>query len=272
MHQPVTVTVTQDILPPTASAGADGLLTCDITSLTLDGLGSSTNGNYFYQWTTQNGNILVGANGLSPVVTAGGTYNLSVTNTDNGCTDTDQVVVTTNTVPPVVAIASPGVIGCTQPTVLLNGGGSAGGVNIMYEWTTVNGNIVGSTNTNMATVNTSGSYTLSVLNTTNGCSATQTVQVSDNTVLPFAEAGPPFTLTCAVDKTTLQGSGSSGAIYAYTWTTQGGNFVSGTNSPNPVVNQPGTYALLVTNTTTGCTQTDNVQVFVETNVPTDFEI
>jgi len=266
----VTVTVTQDILEPTAAAGADGLLTCDITSLTLDGSGSSTNGSFFYQWTTPNGNILVGANGLSPVVTAGGTYNLSVTNTVNGCTDTDQVVVTTNTQPPVVAIASPGVIGCTQPTVLLNGGGSAGGANIMYEWTTVNGNIVGSTNTNMATVNSAGQYTLSVLNTTNGCSASQTVQVSDNTVLPFAEAGPPFTLTCAVDKTTLQGSGSSGSIYTYTWTTQGGNIVSGANSPSPVVNQPGTYALLVTNTTSGCTQTDNVQIFVETNVPTGF--
>ncbi|MFN0174275.1 MAG: choice-of-anchor L domain-containing protein [Saprospiraceae bacterium] len=266
----VTVTVTQDILPPTAAAGSDGLLTCAVTSLTLDGSGSSTNGSFFYQWTTQNGNILVGANGLSPVVIAGGTYQLSVTNTVNGCTDTDQVVVNTNTVPPVVAIASPGVIGCTQPTVLLNGSGSAAGANIMYEWTTANGNFVGNTNTNMATVNTSGNYTLSVLNTTNGCSATQTVQVSDNTVLPFAEAGPPFTLTCAVDKTTLQGSGSSGSIYAYTWTTQGGHIVSGANSPNPVVNQPGTYALLVTNTTTGCTQTDNVQVFVETNVPTGF--
>ncbi len=267
----VTVIVPQDIQDPTASAGANGLLTCAITSLTLNGNGSSANGNYFYQWTTPNGNILVGANSLAPVITEGGSYDLVVVNNDNGCTDTDQVLVNTDTQDPVVAIASPGVIGCTQLTVLLNGAGSSGGPNIQYEWTTPAGNILGATNANTATVNTAGQYTLSVLNNNNGCSASQTVQVGDNTVLPQAEAGPPFTLTCAVERATLQGSGSNGAIYAYTWTTQAGHIVSGANSPSPVVNQPGTYALLVTNTTTGCTQTDNVQVFVETNVPTDFE-
>lgn len=267
----VTVTVPQDIQDPTASAGADGLLTCAITSLNLDGSGSSGNGNFFYQWTTPNGNILVGANSLSPVITQGGSYDLMVTNNDNGCTDTDQVLVNTDTQDPIVAIASPAVIGCTQPSVVLNGSGSAAGANIQYEWTTTNGNILNGTNTNSATVNSSGQYTLNVLNTSNGCSASQSVQVSDNTVLPQAEAGPPFTLTCDVNQTTLQGSGSTGSIYSYSWTTQGGNIVSGANSPNPVVNQPGTYALLVTNTTTGCTQTDNVQIDVETNVPTDFE-
>lgn len=267
----VTVTVPQDIQDPTAVAGTDGLLTCAITSLTLNGSGSSINGNFFYQWTTPNGNILVGANSLSPVISAGGSYDLVVVNNDNGCTDTDQVIVDTDTDDPVVAIATPGVIGCTQPTVLLDGSDSDSGSNIIFEWTTVGGNILGGTTDNTVTVNTSGQYTLNLLNTSNGCSASQTVQVSDNTVLPLAEAGPPFTLTCDVNQAILQGSGSNGSIYSYTWTTQGGNILSGANSQSPVVNQPGTYALLVTNTTTGCTQTDEVQIFVETNVPTDFD-
>lgn len=266
-----TVSVTQDILNPTALAGNDGTITCDITTITLNGIGSSANGNYFYQWTTSTGNILVGANGLMPVVTAGGIYILLVTNNDNGCTATDQAVINTDTQNPLVTITNPGVIGCTQPTVLLSGAGSASGINIQYEWTTINGNLVGVTSTNTATVSSAGQYTLSVLNTSNGCSASQSVQVSDNIVLPLAEAGPPFTLTCAANQTTLQGSGSTGAIYAYSWTTQGGNILGGINSPNPIVNQSGTYALLVTNTTTGCTQTDDVQIFVETNEPTGFE-
>lgn len=266
-----TVNVPQDIQNPIASAGTNGVLTCTVTSLTLNGSGSSANGNFFYQWTTPNGNILVGANSLAPVITAGGSYDLVVVNNDNGCTATDQVLVTTDTQAPLVAIATPAVLGCTVPTVLVNGAGSASGPNIQYGWTTNGGNFVSGTNSNSATVNAAGTYTLNVLNTTNGCSSSQSVQVSDNTVLPQAEAGPSFTLTCDIDHATLQGSGSSGAIYAYSWTTQGGHIVSGANSPSPVVNQPGTYALLVTNTTTGCTQTDNVQIFVETNVPTDFD-
>lgn len=268
----VTVAVPQDIQDPTASAGTDGLLTCAITSLTLDGNGSSGNGNFFYQWVAGNGgNILVGANSLAPVITAGGTYTLTVINNDNGCTDTDQVLVNTDTQHPPIVIATPGVIGCTQPTVLLNGNGSATGPNIQYAWTTTNGNFVGASDQINATVNSSGQYTLNVLNTGNGCSSSQTVQVTDNIVLPLAEAGPPFTLTCDVTQTTLHGSGSTGPIYSYAWATQGGHIVSGANTQTPVVNQPGTYSLLVTNTTTGCTQTDNVDVAVETNVPTDFD-
>ncbi|MDX1912290.1 MAG: choice-of-anchor L domain-containing protein [Saprospiraceae bacterium] len=265
-----TVNVPQDIADPTAEAGANGLLTCAITSISLDGTGSSANGNFFYQWTTTNGNILVGANSLTPMVIAGGTYTLIVTNNDNGCSASDQVIVNTDTQAPLVAIASPGVIGCTQPSVVLNGSGSTGGPNIQYEWITADGNILSGGSSNTATVNSAGQYILNVLNTSNGCSASQSVQVSDNIVLPLAEAGPGFTLTCNVTQTALQGSGSTGNIYSYAWTTQNGNIVSGANTLQPVVNEPGAYSLLVTNTTTGCTQTDNVEIIVETNVPTDF--
>lgn len=267
----VTITVPEDIQNPTAVAGTDGLLTCAVTSLNLNGIGSSANGNFFYQWTTPNGNILVGPNTLSPVITAGGSYDLTVVNLDNGCTATDQVIVNTDTQNPVVAIASPAVLGCTQPTVLLDGAGSSSGPNFQYEWTTTNGNIVSGGTTKAATVSSAGLYTLDILNNFNGCAASQMVQVSDNTVLPQAEAGPTFTLTCNVEQVTLQGSGSNGSIYSYAWMTQGGNILSGANSPSPVVNQPGTYALLVTNTTTGCKQTDNVQIVREMNVPTDFD-
>jgi len=267
----VTVTVPEDIQNPTAVAGTDGLLTCAITSLNLSGIGSSDSTIFFYQWTTPNGNILVGANTLTPVITAGGSYDLSVVNLDNGCMSTDQVIVNTDTQNPTVAIASPAVLGCTVPTVVLNGAGSSGGANFQYAWSTTNGNIVSGGATNAATVSIAGLYTLDILNTFNGCSASQTVQVSDNTVLPLAEAGPSFTLTCNVEQVALQGSGSNGSIYAYSWTTQGGNILSGANSQTPVVNQPGTYALLVTNTTTGCKQTDNVQIIQEMNVPTDFD-
>lgn len=268
----VTVIVPEDIQNPTAIAVADSSITCMITAFNLDGTGSSNNGNFFYQWTTTNGNILSGANSLSPKITAGGVYNLLVTNNDNGCTATDQVIVNTDTQDPVVAIATPGAIGCTQLSVVLNGSGSSGGPNFGYLWTTVDGNIVSGINTNAATVSSAGEYMLSIVNNTNGCSASESVQVDDNTLLPLAEAGSTDTLTCNVTQATLQGSGSNGSIYAYTWTTQGGNIVSGANSPNPVVNEAGAYTLLVTNTTSGCTQTDIVQIIEEANVPLDFDV
>jgi hypothetical protein len=268
--QTFATTVPQDIVNPTANAGADGLLTCAITSLQLDGTGSSQNGNYTYLWTTANGQILGGANTLSPSIGAGGTYSLVVENEINGCTSSDNVVVNVDVQPPIVAIATPAVITCVQPQVTLNGSGSQSGPNISYTWTTLDGNIVGGQNSNQATVNASGNYTLTVLNTANGCSDAKNVQVSDNVVLPAAEAGQPFTLTCSVEQVTLQGSGSNGLNYAYSWSTTNGNIISGANTLNPVVNQQGIYTLTVLNTATGCTKTDEVEIFRETNVPTDF--
>lgn len=266
----ISMDVAQNILNPTANAGGNGLLTCAVTSLQLDGNGSSQNGNYFYQWTTTTGQILVGGNSLTPTVVAGGTYTLVVVNEDNGCTSTDETLVDVNTQPPAVAIASPATITCVQPQVTLNGGGSQGGAGIEYEWTTTGGNILSGGSSNSAVVSASGQYTLTVLNNATGCSSTQTVTVTDNIVLPIADAGSPRTLTCTVQEVALQGSGSTGSIYSYTWSTSGGQIISGNNTPNPVVAQQGVYTLTVANTTTGCTQTDNVEVFLETNMPTDF--
>ncbi|MEO6758853.1 MAG: gliding motility-associated C-terminal domain-containing protein [Saprospiraceae bacterium] len=264
-------TVDQDVLLPTASAGSDGLLTCELTSLQLNGAGSSQNGSYFYEWSTQGGQISTGANGLSPTITAGGTYTLTVVNQSNGCSTTDVTLVTTDTIHPAVAIVSPGLITCVQPQVTINGSGSQGGANIVYAWTASQGNIVGATKSKNLVVDAPGIYNLNVLNTANGCSSTAAAQVTANIVLPLADAGAPFTLTCSVEQVTLQGSGSTGASYSYAWTAQsGGVIVSGANTPNPVVNQTGTYNLLVTNLTTGCKQTDNVQIVRETNIPTAF--
>lgn len=261
-------TVQQDIQAPNADAGANALLTCAVSSVVLDGSNSSQNGNFFYQWTTVNGQILVGANSLTPTVVSGGDYTLVVVDNDNGCSMTDMVSVATDVTPPVAAIANPGLITCTQPQIILNGAGSSGG-NTTYSWSTSDGNIVGGANANQATVNASGTYILSVLNNTNGCTSSASATVTDNIVLPIADAGAAFTLTCNLTQGPLLGTASTGNNFTYAWSTQNGQILSGANTLSPLVNQAGDYTLLVTNTNTGCSQTDLVTVFLETNIPVD---
>jgi len=271
--QTASITVNQDIVKPVAEAGSSDVLTCTVTSVQLNGNGSSQSGNFFYQWTTQNGQILVGANSLTPTVTAGGTYTLNVVNNDNGCASSDNVLVSTNTVQPLASLASPDILTCITPQVTINGSASQGGIGIAYAWTTQGGgNILSGSSTHSPTVNAPGQYILTVLDNNNGCSSTASIQVGSNIVLPIAEAGTPFTLTCSVEDVTLQGSGSNGSNFTYSWATLGGQFVSGTGTLTPKVNQEGTYLLTVLNTATGCKQTDNVVVFRETNIPTDFTV
>ncbi len=86
------VLVTQDIDVPNVSAGLDKLLTCTVTSVTLNG--SSTTEGVSYLWTTSDGNITSAANIAEPTVNAPGTYTLTVTDPDNGCYARDNVLVT----------------------------------------------------------------------------------------------------------------------------------------------------------------------------------
>ncbi len=267
------VTVPQDIVHPVVNAGADGLLTCAQTTAQLSGGVVGQTGNFTYQWLASGGGqIISGGNTPSPVAGTGGTYTLIVTNTANGCTSSDVAVVNTDTQIPAVVIATPGIISCVVPQVLLNGSGSQSGPFIQYNWSTANGQIVGTSGPN-CTAGKSGTYSLVVLNTVNGCSSLQSVTVTDNIQLPAVEAGPSPMLNCTVVEATLNGNGSSaGQNFVYNWSTLNGSILSGNNTLNPVVNEPGTYTLQVTNTATGCKNTDDVEVLLDTNVPTDIVV
>lgn len=79
---------------------------------------------------------------------------------------------------------------------------------------------------------------------------------------PVANAGPDVTLTCVTPSVTLVGNSNVPAT-TYAWTGPGG-YTSVLQ--NPVVTQPGIYTLTVQDAN-GCTDTDEVAVFLDTAVP-----
>ncbi len=256
-----TATVSEDITPPIANAGPPMAIDCNNPTTTLDGTNSSSGGNITYAWTTTNGNIVSGANTPTPEVDAAGNYELTVTNTDNGCTAVDATTVVSNINPPVAAIAAPGNLDCNNNSVVLDGSGSSSGPNISYLWTTTNGNIVSGETTTMPTVDAPGDYTLTVTNNSNGCTASADVTVMSDTTPPTANAGTDMSLNCNNSSVVLNGSGSSsGPDIVYLWATANGNIVSGETTTMPTVDAEGTYVLTVTNNVNGCTATDTALV------------
>lgn len=252
-------TVTSNTTPPISNAGADGLLTCTITSLQLNGSGSSSGNNFTYLWTTADGHITNGATTPTPTVDEPGNYCLKVTNTLNGCTATDCASVTENIAPPLANAGSASPLTCTVSQVTLNGLASSQGPNFSYQWATTNGHIVSGASTLMPIVDVAGVYTITVSNSTNGCTASSGVTVISNTTLPTASAGPNRALNCSNTSVVLDGSGSSqGPNYSYLWT--GPGIISGGNTPNPTVDAAGDYVILVTNTSTGCAKSDTAIV------------
>ena len=267
----LSVAVPQNIQLPNAQASVNGVINCATPSVSLSGSGSSQGSSFAYNWSTQNGSIVSGPATLAPSVNGGGVYQLTVLNSQNGCSNTATVAVSVDTIHPVVAIAPPAVISCLQTQTSLIGSSSQTGSNISYAWSTTNGTYIGGQNSPNATAGSAGQYTLLVTNNSTGCSAVANTLVTNDIVLPLADAGDPQMLTCTMDEATLSGSGSTGSIYTYLWTTTNGQLLSGANTLSPTIGAPGTYTLLVTNTQTGCKQTDQVNVTTETNLPTDFD-
>jgi len=170
------VNVFEDANQPDVNAGPDLQLDCGATQLTLQG-SSTTGGNLSYAWTASPGNIVSGDNSLTPVVDQEGTYTLTITNLDNNCQSTDQVVVSSDANLPNVDAGADQTIDCTNTTAMLQGTTSTTG-NLMYEWTTSDGNIISGMNSLNPIVDSNGTYTLTITNLDNNCTASDNVLVS----------------------------------------------------------------------------------------------
>lgn len=263
-----TVNVPQDIAAPAAEAGPAAVLNCDSTILNLNGNGSSAGAGFIYQWSTDIGEIISGAQTLSPEIIAPGTYTILVENTQNGCTRTDNVVITQDIVPPSISTAVPGVLTCLEKTVILSATAGNLGNAPTITWTTPSGNIISGGNTLTPTVDLPGLYLITIENSTNGCTATAPVNVIQDVVNPQLQLLPPAILTCTVQQVTLSSTASPQVVY--NWTTTNGSIVSGANTGSAVVNTPGIYTLNITSTVTGCTASSQIPVVQEANVPTGF--
>lgn len=260
-----TVIVDENKVVPVAEAGADLVLDCQTTSATLDGSLSSAGSTIVFLWTGAGINPS-NENNQNPPIDQPGTYSLLLTDTANGCTATDQVVVTQDIALP-IALAGPDMlITCANQTQTLNGAGSSSGVQFIYVW---QGPGINSGNFNLAspTVDASGTYTLTVENTQNHCVATDVVFVDLNQIPPVIAAGPDATLTCTITNTQLDATQSaSGPTISFAWS--GPGIVSGGNTTSPTVNQPGVYILTVTDAANGCTNVDAVNVGEDVLLPT----
>jgi gliding motility-associated-like protein len=247
---------------PTAAASASDILTCDVLSIDISAVGSTTGPDITYSWQDPAAGNLGNGNTIS--VDAPGVYTLTVENTTNGCSSSATVAVNQDITPPDVDPGAASILTCSDPVVLLDGGGTSGGSNLTFEWFDPADNSISSTDT--ISVFDPGFYTLEVLNLDNGCSAADSVEVLQDAGIPTVNPGLDAIITCTDPVITLDGTGSeTGSDIEYQWSTSAGDPVGSDLTLD--VTSPDTYSLLVTNTTNGCTATASVLVEEDTELP-----
>lgn len=245
-------TVSLDIATPTVSAGSDQFISCTTQGgVTLNGAGSPAGIQFL--WTGPG----IGANNetqANPTVTQPGNYQVVVTNPTNGCTATDQVVVTKDANIPDAIAGIDQTINCAVNSVNLSGAGSSSGATIVYSWTGP-GSFT-SLDLNPTNITVPGNYVLTVLNTLNNCQNTdvQTVILDKNQ--PTVVTSGNIVLNCFNNSSDTLGIGtsSSGANFEITWS-GAGITPANQNSPSPIVSQAGIYTLTILNTENQCVGT-----------------
>lgn len=244
---------------PMVSASVDGGIDCSIVEVTVSGDGSSEGDAIEYTWTTDDGNIVEGANEIDAVVNEAGTYTLNVMDTETGCSESMSVTVEADVQAPTASIEAPETLTCTTTATVIDASESSEGDNITYSWTSDDGNITSGANTNMPEVDAAGTYTLLITNTDNGCTIEESVSVELDDAVPTVSVEDQV-LDCSTTEVELCADVEAGTVV--TWMTDSGEVEANCIT----VSMAGTYAA-VAKGANGCENTAEAEVTLSADLP-----
>ena len=247
------------------------ILTCAVESVQLDGSTSTPIGQINYLWLFNN---IPFDNNPMTEARFGGTYTLSVTNRKNGCVNTDTMTINENRTSPIVNIVKPLTLNCKDTIVTIDASASSRGNKYTFTWKSSNGGRFLSDSTTLTPkVKVSGFYLLTITDTNNRCKDSSFAFVPIDTIRPVAKAIATDSLDCNNPTVALSGRGSTlSANITYNWNAQTGHIVSGANTLNPIVDEPGLYVLTVQNSRNFCMRNDTALVIKNNQRPTSVNI
>lgn len=225
---------------PTVAIGGGRPLTCSLPTTTLTATVSGGRAPYAYLWTPGN------STAQTLAVSTSGTYSVSVVDA-NGCAATASLAVVDDQAAPIVDAGEPRILTCVETSLVQTASATGGVPPYTYLWTPGNGMSAA------ATITAPGTYTVTVTGA-NGCSASDTLVVTEDKQPPIVDAGPPRVVPCTLEPVTLTARVTGGLPpYSYAWT-------PGNETTESVrVVEPGLYTVRVTDAG-GCTASDSVPV------------
>ncbi|MCT4582596.1 MAG: gliding motility-associated C-terminal domain-containing protein [Flavobacteriales bacterium] len=169
---------------PYTYAGLDTTINCSGDSVMLDGSLSDHGIYYANSWSTTNGIILGNSDSLFVYIDSVGTYVLESEDLNTGCLSRDSLVVTLDTVKPNFNYQDT-ILNCSYPMVFLTAFINPQNPYYLFEWTTVDGNILFGNSTDSPLVDSAGTYVATITNSLNQCVTVDSLLVSMDTVKPI---------------------------------------------------------------------------------------
>jgi gliding motility-associated-like protein len=199
-----TIDIVVNPLPEAMINSEDTVLTCEVQSIALDASGSTVQGEASYLWST-------GAVSSVLNVTEPGTYTVTVTDSNGGCSDSTEITITQNAVAVVAIVSGNLELSCQVASTQLDASGSTVAGTASYLWST-------GEDTPIIEVTEAGNYTVTVTDTESGCSNATVVEVIFDTSNPDEIDGESTDLCVSeIETLNLTSLLPSGYVAGGTW-------------------------------------------------------
>lgn len=266
------VLVRVDRVKPKAEAGNDKLLTCTQTQFNLDGSSSANEGNrYSYVWEGKNGGrILGGKSTLNPFITEAGTYIITVTDNNNGCTSKDSMRVLLDNNLPVIPSFNDSTLLCKKRELTYLGKLPAAS-GFTGKWCQLDtlGVKTNCTNDLRKVFTAGGLFRFEVQNNLTGCTNGISVLIKEDFNSPAVDYPSRDTLRCNKPiiqlKPTLFGDTLN---YTFNWIAFSGRLMIEQTNISPRLFREDIYRVQITEKNNGCTRSDTIFIKADLDQPT----
>jgi len=251
------IAVTQNTSVVSVTATASGSLNCNTSTVNISLVTNSAAVTY----TTTGPGITAGSSTSLITVNTGGTYNYTVTNSLNTCKTTGAISIAQNTTPVTATATAASSLNCTTLSSQITINTST----TPLTYTTSGPGVTGGATSSVVTVNVGGTYNYTVTNSFNGCVASGSTSVVQNTSVASVTATASGSLNCNTSTVGITINSSSASV---TYTTAGPGVTAGSTTSFVTVNAGGTYNYTVTNSLNTCKTTGSLSIIQNTTAPT----
>ncbi|MBA3665552.1 MAG: hypothetical protein H0W61_15295, partial [Bacteroidetes bacterium] len=235
-------------LPATAFTPAGSTIGCGSTTANV--VASTTVSPVSYTWSGPG--VVGGVNSATATVNVGGVYTCTLSSP--GCPPTQTIVSTTVTATPpmTVSVVYSNSLSCTQNSAILTA--SPGPSNMTYTWT--GPGVIAGANSQNATANLGGVYSVTLQNSVSGCKTVTTITLPAGGSAPILTITPSSSNMCPGSSVNLSAAGAT----SYAWSPATG--LNTTTGPNVVSTTSVTTVYTIVGTVGSCTSQATATVVV----------
>lgn len=259
------ITIVREGLDASVNLNANALLNCVNDTIRLTA--QITNGSGLnLQWSTLDGNIIGPNDSTFIEVNAGGTYQFVISNAA-GCMQSYYITVDDNKQLPVINPGPDLILNCSVQSLELQSDITTPVSDYFYTWSHIDGTILGINSDPQ--ISQPGQYILAVVDTTNQCISTDTVTIVLYDRTPDIQSVNPAVITCTNQNVILAPIiNNPSNDYLYSWTSTGGTFIGNPDGPTITATSTGNFVLIVSDSTSYCSDTISIDVTGSTDQPT----